>query len=58
MPTGCDSGVRALYRCHPGMIHLFYGLGGLIPYAGVAFAHMGVDIRSLLALTQPEGGKR
>ena len=52
------SGVRALYRCHPGMIHLFYGLGGLIPYAGVAFAHMGADIRSLLALTPPEGGKR
>jgi hypothetical protein len=31
------------------MIHLFYGLGGLIPYAGVAFAQMGADIRSLLA---------
>jgi len=49
-----QSGVRALYRCHPGMIHLFYGLGGLIPYAGVAFARMGADIRSLLAPTQPE----
>jgi acetyl esterase/lipase len=44
-----QAGVRALYRCHPGMIHLFYGLGGLIPYAGVAFAQMGADIRSLLA---------
>jgi acetyl esterase/lipase len=53
-----QSGVRALYRCHPGMIHLFYGLGGLIPYAGVAFAQMGADIGSLLAPTQPEGGKR
>jgi acetyl esterase/lipase len=49
-----QSGVRALYRCHPGMIHLFYGLGGLIPYAGAAFALMGADIRSLLAPT-PEG---
>jgi acetyl esterase len=41
--------VRTLYRCHPGMIHLFYGLRGLIPYADVAFAQMGADIRSLLA---------
>jgi acetyl esterase len=50
-----QSGVPALYRCHPGMIHLFYGLGGLIPYAGVAFAQMGADIRSLLTPTQREG---
>jgi acetyl esterase/lipase len=43
-----QSGVRTLYRCHPGMIHLFYGMRGLIPYGGVAFEHMGADIRSLL----------
>ena len=43
-----QAGVRTLYRCHPGMIHLFYGMRGLIPYAGVAFNHMGADIRSLL----------
>jgi acetyl esterase/lipase len=43
------AGVRTLYRCHPGMIHLFYGMRGLIPYAGVAYAHMGADIRGLLA---------
>ena len=42
------SGVKTLYRCHPGMIHLFYGMRGLIPYAGAAFAQMGADIRSLL----------
>jgi acetyl esterase/lipase len=42
------AGVRTLYRCHPGMIHLFYGMGGLIPYARTAFAQMGADIRSLL----------
>jgi acetyl esterase/lipase len=42
------AGVRTLYRCHPGMIHLFYGMRGLITYAGDAFAHMGADIRSLL----------
>jgi acetyl esterase len=42
------AGVRTLYRCHPGMIHLFYGMRGLIPYAGAAFVGMGEDIRSLL----------
>ena len=42
------AGVRTLYRCHPGMIHLFYGMRGLIPYAATAYAQMGEDIRSLL----------
>jgi acetyl esterase len=46
-----QAGVSIIYRCHPGMIHLFYGMGGLIPYAAVAFRLMGADIRSLLALT-------
>ena len=41
-------GVRSTYRCHPGMIHLFYGLGALIPYADTAFDLMGADVRSLL----------
>jgi acetyl esterase len=49
-----QAGVRTLYRCHPGMIHLFYGLRGLITYAGAAFAEMGADIRSLLAAPQRE----
>ena len=31
------------------MIHLFYGLGGLIGYARTAFAQMGADIQSLLS---------
>ncbi|HEX8783405.1 MAG TPA: alpha/beta hydrolase [Steroidobacteraceae bacterium] len=43
-----QAGVRTRYRCHPGMIHLFYGMRGLITYAGVAFSQMGADIRSLL----------
>jgi acetyl esterase len=42
------AGVTTIYRCHPGMIHLFYGMRGLIPYAGAAFALMGADIRGLL----------
>jgi acetyl esterase/lipase len=53
-----QAGVRTLYRCHPGMIHLFYGLRGLITYAGAAFAEMGADIRSLLAPPQPEEDMR
>jgi len=43
-----SAGVKTTYRCHPGMIHLFYGMGALIPYAGAAFKLMGADIRCLL----------
>jgi len=51
------AGVETIYRCHPGMIHLFYGMRGLIAYAGAAFALMGADIRSLLASAREhEGG--
>jgi acetyl esterase/lipase len=42
------AGVPGTYRCHPGMIHLFYGLGALIPYADSAFDLMGADVRALL----------
>jgi hypothetical protein len=38
------------------MIHLFYGMGGIIAYAGAAFGLMGADIRSLLARAQPRKG--
>lgn len=41
--------VRVSYRCHPGMIHLFYGLGGVIPYAAEAYRLLGADIRAVLA---------
>jgi acetyl esterase/lipase len=44
-----SAGVASIYRCHPGMIHLFYGLGALIPYAESGFDLMGADVRSLLA---------
>jgi acetyl esterase/lipase len=44
------AGVRTLYRCHLGMIHLFYGMGGVIPYAAAAYREIGADIRSLLNL--------
>jgi acetyl esterase len=45
------AGVRTIYRCHPGMIHLFYGMGAVIPYAGAALEQMGADIRGLLGST-------
>jgi acetyl esterase len=43
------AGVRTQYRCHSGMIHLFYGMGALIPYAAGAWGTIGADIRALLA---------
>jgi acetyl esterase/lipase len=43
------AGGRATLTCHPGMIHLFYGLGGVIPYARSAFELMGREIRAALA---------
>jgi len=42
------AGVSSTYRSHPGMIHLFYGLGAIVPYADTAFELMGEDIRSML----------
>ncbi len=42
------AGIPSTYHCHPGMIHLFYGLGALIPYAETAFNLMGEDVQSLL----------
>ncbi|MGH8198990.1 MAG: alpha/beta hydrolase [Steroidobacteraceae bacterium] len=42
------AGVATKYRCHPGMIHLFYGLGGVIPYASEAYKLMAADIRAVL----------
>jgi len=43
------AGVRTLYRCHSGMIHLFYGMGALIPYAAHGFELIGADARAMLA---------
>jgi acetyl esterase/lipase len=43
------SGAALAYTCHPGMIHLFYGLGGVIPYAHTALEQIGNEVRSALA---------
>jgi acetyl esterase len=45
------AGVSSTYRCHPGMIHLFYGLRAVVPYADTAFELMGGDVRSMLTGT-------
>ncbi len=42
------AGIRTTYRCHSGMIHLFYGMGALIPYATTAYELIGADIRAML----------
>jgi len=42
-------GMGLSYTCHLGMIHLFYGLGAVIPYARSAFEPIGREIRAALA---------
>jgi acetyl esterase/lipase len=42
------------YTCHPGMIHLFYGLGAVIPYARTALELIGGEIRAALAASSRE----
>jgi acetyl esterase/lipase len=41
--------VEVSYTCHPGMIHLFYGLGAVIPYAPKAFEQIGAQVRDTWA---------
>ena len=40
---------KVSYTCHPGMIHLFYGLGAVIPYARTALELIGSQIRAAMA---------
>jgi acetyl esterase/lipase len=44
-----QAGNEVSYTCHPGMIHLFYGLGAVIPYARTAFEQIGGEIRQAIA---------
>lgn len=44
-----QAGIATRYTCHPGMIHLFYGMGKLVPYAAAAWNLIGGDIRNLFA---------
>ena len=42
-----SAGVPVRYYCHAGMIHLFYGLGAVIPSVAAAYRTIGADIRAL-----------
>ncbi len=42
------AGVETNYTCHPGMIHLFYALGAVIPYARTAYELIGAEVRAAL----------
>lgn len=44
-----QAGNEVSYTCHPGMIHLFYGLGAVTPHARTAFEQIGGEIRTALA---------
>jgi acetyl esterase len=44
------AGVAVRNTCHAGMIHHFYAMGGVIPYARTAIADIGAAVRSALAL--------
>lgn len=43
------AGVAVQHTCHAGMIHHFYAMGGVIPYARTAVAAAGAAIRDALA---------
>jgi acetyl esterase/lipase len=43
------AGVTVSHTCHAGMIHHFYAMGGVIPYARTAVAAAGAAIRNALA---------
>jgi acetyl esterase/lipase len=42
------AGVEVSYTCHPGMIHLFYGMSNAIPYARAALKQIGAEVRAAL----------
>jgi acetyl esterase len=43
-----QAGVKVNYVCHPGMIHLFYGMSSAIPYARTAMKRIGAQIKVAL----------
>lgn len=42
------AGVAVHHTCHAGMVHLFYGLGGIVPHARMAHRQIGEDIRDAM----------
>jgi acetyl esterase len=43
-----SAGVKVRYTCHEGMIHHFYGMAGVIPYARLAMRAVGTAIKEAL----------
>ncbi len=43
------SGVPVSHTCHAGMIHLFYGMTGVVPYARDALRAVGAQMRAALS---------
>ena len=43
------AGVEVHYTCHPGMIHLFYGMARVVPYARAALQRIGAEFGAALA---------
>jgi acetyl esterase/lipase len=44
-----QAGVAVRHTCHPGMVHLFYGFGRVVPYARVAHQRIGAEVGAALA---------
>jgi acetyl esterase/lipase len=44
------AGVAVRYTCHAGMIHHFYGMGGIIPYARTAVEAAGAAVKTARAV--------
>lgn len=44
-----EAGVPVRHTCHEGMIHYFYGLGGLIPSGALALNRIGAELATVLA---------
>ena len=42
-------GVPVRHTCHPGMIHLFYAMSGMVPYARAALRGIGEEMRAAFA---------
>jgi acetyl esterase/lipase len=49
-----DAGVKVQGKSHPGMIHFFYCMPRMIPYAHEAVHRMGAEIRYVVALPRAE----
>jgi acetyl esterase len=53
-----QAGVAVSYTCHAGMIHLFYGLSCVIPYARIALKAIGAELAAALARSDARFGNR